>query len=350
MYSETRRVRSSLTLDDSRQGGELCYAQRMSLRSLLHTMLSVFAALLMTLSITSARADDATEFNDVIKRAVTEFDSGNWEEASALFRRAHELNPSARTWRGLGLTSYELRRYVDAIAQLEAALADPRKPLTTAQRKEVDTVLKRAREFVSVYRVKVVPAEAEVLVDGRPASLSEGQLFLDPGPHTVVVRAPGYEERRADVRAAAGTKDELSLELTVAGQPEEPQQVAQPVDSTPAPVEQAPAEPRRRIWTWALSGATVVAGATALGLGLATNGKEDDLNKCNKSEDRSGCKSIANKGESLQLGTNLTLGLTGAFLVGAVTAYFLEGRDRSNNDKHVRLDVHPTGILVHGRF
>jgi len=330
-------------------GAWLCYALNMSLRPLVQTALSVLAALLVTLAITTAHAEDPTEFNDVIKRAVTEFDSGNWDEASALFRRAHELNPSARTWRGLGLTSYELRRYVDAIAQLEAALADPRKPLTAAQRKEVDSVLKRAREFVSVYRVKVVPSEAEVLVDGRPASLTDGQLFLDPGPHTVLVRAPGYEERRADVRAAAGTKDELSLELSVAGQPEEPQQVAQPVDSTPAPVAQAQAKPRARIWTWVLSGATLAAGATAIGLGVATTGKQDDFDKCNKSGERGGCKGIADKGESLQLGTNLTLGLTGAFLVGAVTAFFLEGRDRGN-DKHVRLDVHPSGILVHGRF
>lgn len=326
----------------------MCYALCMSLRLFLHSVLSVLTALLVSLAVTTAQAEDPAEFNEVIKRAVTEFDAGNWDEASALFRRAHELNPSARTWRGLGLTSYELRRYVDAIAQLEAALADPRKPLTAAQRKEVDTVLARAREFVSVYRVRVIPAEAEVLVDGRPAKLTEGQLFLDPGPHNVVVRAPGYEERHADVRAAAGTKDELSLELSVAGQPEEPQQVAEPV-AAPAPVEQPPAQPRKRIWTWVLGSATVAAGAAALGLALATNGQQDDLDKCNKSGG-GGCKSIANKGESLQLGTNLSLGLTGAFLAGAITAFFLEGREWPANDKHVRLDVHPTGILLHGRF
>jgi hypothetical protein len=307
------------------------------------------AASALVLCHPSARAQDA-EFNDVIKRAVTEFDQAHWEEASALFRRAHELNASARTWRGLGLTSFELRRYVDAIAELEAALADPRKPLTSQQRKEVETVLGRAREFVSVYRVRVVPAEAQVLVDGRPASLADGALFLYPGPHTVVVRASGYEERREDVRAAAGVTDELSIELSVAGPPPDAApDTAEPEAGTPQPAQPA-ARSRRRIWTWALGGAAVAAGATALGLGIATKGKEDDLGRCNDAPEETSCQPIADKGRSLQLGTNLSAGLAGAFLVGAVTAFFLEGRRRPAEEKRAELLFSPTAMALRGRF
>jgi hypothetical protein len=292
----------------------------------------------------AARAQDA-EFNDVIKRAVVEFEQAHWDEASALFRRAHELNPSARTWRGLGLTSFELRRYVNAIAELEAALADPRKPLTSAQRKEVETVLARAREFVSVYRVRVLPSEAEVFVDGAPAPLDAGQLFLDPGPHTVVVKAPGYQERREDLRAAAGAKDELSIELSVV----EPAQQAQPEASAAEPLAQEPAaqRPRRRIWTWVLGGAAVGAGGAAIGLGVATARQNEDFQRCGATVE---CRDIADKGQSLQLGTNLSIGLAGAFLVGAVTAFFLEGRKRPAEEKRAQLLLSPHAVALQGRF
>jgi tetratricopeptide (TPR) repeat protein len=317
----------------------VCYWLEMTL---LHRL--ILTAAMLALFRLPARAQDA-EFNDVIKRAVVEFDQGHWEEASALFRRAHELNPSSRTWRGLGLTSFELRRYVDAIAELEAALADPRKPLTNQQRKEVETVLARAREFVSVYRVRVVPSEAEVIVDGHPATLNQGQLFLDPGPHTLLVRASGYEERREDLRAAAGTKDELAIELSVAGPAEDaPVQVAAPAEPRPA----GPPPPRRRrVWTWALAGAGVAAGAAAIGLGVATNGKNEDFKQCGATSE---CQGIADKGKSLQLGTNLSIGLAGAFLVGAVTAFFLEGRARPAEEKRAQLLLSPSAIALRTRF
>src|SRR3954470_14714051 len=66
-------------------------------------------------------------YDDLIKRAVVEFDNSHWAEARALFGRAHELAPNARTFRGLGITAFELRRYVDATRELEASLNDPNK-------------------------------------------------------------------------------------------------------------------------------------------------------------------------------------------------------------------------------
>jgi hypothetical protein len=304
----------------------------------------VFALAFLLAFRPSAQAQEA-EFNDVIKRAVVEFDQGHWDEASALFRRAHELNASARTWRGLGLTSFELRRYVTAIAELEAALADPRKPLTSAQRKEVETVLARAREFVSVYRVRVFPGAAEVLVDGHPVTLRDGQLFLDPGAHTVLVRASGYQERREDLRAAAGSRDELAIELSVAeAPPETPAEGEVAVRSERKPA--APAPRKRRIWTWVLGGAAVAAGGAAIGLGVATDKKYEDFKRCGATPD---CQGLADKGTSLQLGTNLSIGLAGAFLVGSVAAFFLEGR-RPPEEKRAQLLLSPGGVSLRGSF
>jgi hypothetical protein len=312
----------------------------------------VLFAVMLLWSGARAHAQESPEFADVIKRAVVEFEQAHWDEASALFRRAHELNPSARTWRGLGLTSFELRRYVNAIAELEAALADPRKPLTAPQRREVEGVLKRAREFISVYRVRVVPEQAQVLVDGQPASLENGALFLDPGPHTVLVTATGYQEQREDLRAAAGSTDELSIELRVSAQ-EEPgpaPEVAPARASTPADAPSA-SRARRRVWTWVLGGTALAAGTTALGLGLATHRTQEDFDRCATAEGGTpDCSGVADQGQRLQLGTNLTAGLAGAFLVGAITAFFVEGRHRPSQEKHAKMQLSPHGVGVRCRF
>src|SRR5262245_2196729 len=93
-------------------------------------------------------SEDA-EYRQVVEEALAEFNRGNWEEAAALFERAHRLNPSARTLRGMGLTAYEARRYVDATRHLSEALTETRRPLTPAQREEVTQTLDRARRFIA---------------------------------------------------------------------------------------------------------------------------------------------------------------------------------------------------------
>src|SRR6478752_515129 len=107
--------------------------------SLLRTF--ALAALFAVAFTASAHAQGKRKYDVTVKNAVTEYAAGNWGEARVLFARAHEMEPSARTFRGLGLCDFELRRYVEAISELEAALSDKRKPLTTAQRQEIQTAL-----------------------------------------------------------------------------------------------------------------------------------------------------------------------------------------------------------------
>jgi tetratricopeptide (TPR) repeat protein len=307
-------------------------------------VLSVLWGVLL-LPTSALRAQESGEYKTTIQQAVQEFDAGNWLEARVLFQRAHALSPNARTWRSLGITAYELRRYVDAIAELEAALADHRKPLAEKARVEVAELLARAREFVAVYKLSVQPEGAQVLVDGEPVALRDGQLFLDPGSHTVIVRAPGYEEARKDLRIDEPGRDELSIELRVAGQDTEsavelgasaPQQ-AQPSS--------APAQPetRRRLWTWVLGGTAVAAGAAGVGLGLAARGKHEDFLACDTD-----CSALKSKGQSLQLGANIAYGAAGALAIGAVVSWFVEGK----REQPARLTayVHTHGLGLQGAF
>lgn len=289
-------------------------------------------------------------YASTIDRAVVEFSQGHWEEAYALFRRAHELSPNARTWRGLGVSAFELRQYVEATADLEASLVDPRKPLTPEQREQVQGLIERAREFVSVYRVHVRPSDAEIVVDGKPAVLRDGQLHLDPGRHTIVVRAAGHEERRAELQAGAGGREDLSLELSVVPADAQATQ-EQPAPPTIAPTQTTPEHTRRgrRVWTWSLAGASVAAAAVATGLRLRVSGLVDEHHACVLSGGGT-CQDTEARGKRFLKGSYVTAGLSGALLAGAVVSFFLEDERAPGTGASAMLSVSPQGLHVCGAF
>lgn len=155
------------------------------------------------------------EYRNVVEEALQEYNRGNWEEAAALFERAHRLNPSARTLRGMGLTAYEARRYVDAIRYLSEALTETRRALTAAQREEVSGTLERARRFVAHLRLKIGPSDARVTINGRPAEPdARGDVTTDPGLLDVEITADGYESALRRVRLTAGGQEELAVQLS----------------------------------------------------------------------------------------------------------------------------------------
>src|SRR5689334_12069641 len=90
--------------------------------------------LAVLLAPTAGAAQDETDgapegYEALIEAALTEFGAGHWEEARALFRQAHASFPNARTLRGMGMASFELRDYPEALGELGAALTDDRRPL-----------------------------------------------------------------------------------------------------------------------------------------------------------------------------------------------------------------------------
>ena len=156
------------------------------------------------------RAED--EYDEAIRDALVEWDAGRWAEARALFQRAHELQPNARTLRGIGMSAFEMRQYVEAIRFLTASLTEPERPLTERQRSQVEELLARARAFLGHYRLIPSVASAQIVVDDMPID-DIGDLWLDLGSHTIVARAVGYEplHRRLEVRG--GEDEVLQLEL-----------------------------------------------------------------------------------------------------------------------------------------
>lgn len=85
----------------------------------------------------------------------------------SLFEQAHAILPSARTFRGMGLASYQARKYVPAVGYLRAALSDTRKPLTPRFRQEAEAALRSSLGFVATFALHVKPEGAALSVNAN---------------------------------------------------------------------------------------------------------------------------------------------------------------------------------------
>jgi tetratricopeptide (TPR) repeat protein len=303
--------------------------------------LLVAAALWAVVSFARAEPPD---YAALIRKAVVEFQAGAWEEARALFRAAHELEPSARTLRGLALTAFELHRYVDCIVEFEAALAHPARPLDESQRAEAEKLLARAREFVSPYSITTEPADAEVLVDGAAPVRRDGALLLDPGLHTLTVQAPEFRPREQQLRVAAGEKRTLHVALSRENVAAPPAPPVTPVATPPGPVVGGPQQDSSRHgYTIGLAGGGAAALLAGGGLWLGAYAKSVDVQECE--DTRRDCAGDATRGRRLERAAYVALGLGVALGGAAVAVWFLKGRAA-----RAELGLAPTGLLVRGRF
>lgn len=161
---------------------------------------------------TSAAESDEDAYEQLIDRALAAFRANEYADARALFEQAHAAQPSARTLRGLGITAVALRRYDEARVELEAALADSRRPLSRTQQRELTQLLDWMRTSLARLRLDLSPASATALVDGRPAHA--GELLLDPGEHELRVQAEGYESDSRRVSLRLGQTESLHVRLS----------------------------------------------------------------------------------------------------------------------------------------
>jgi hypothetical protein len=206
------------------------------------------------------------EYQTLIEEALTEYEARNFAEARALFTKAHAVYPNARTLRGLGMVSFELKAYAESITSLEAALAAQVKPLTGELRNETQQLLARAKAFVARYELDIKPEQrsTQIVVDGIPLELAPGQvLTLSVGEHVLQVQAPGREEQKRALSVRGGEVERIVIELK-----ETP---AAPLLATSA----QPKRDQRSVWTspWLWTGVgAVVAGGVLTAVLLSSGG------------------------------------------------------------------------------
>lgn len=326
------------------------------------TLRALTLCLLCLLAASPAAAQDDTPpagYDHTIDQAVAEFGGGHWAEARALFLSAHALYPNARTLRGIGMSSFELRDYTEAVHTLEESLVSPRRPLTDEQRSQVTELLGRARAFVGRYAVPVAPAGARFYLDGEHVEVPEGwpssvgHVLLALGEHQVAIRLDDGRSTTARVTVRGNTDTALDIDLA----PLAPQTTTPPPSyaassgaSSSTTVPPAPSGPDMTPWIVAGTGAGVaVVGAILLGVGYADIASVENALPRTPWPSVSGAYSrapIETGVGGAALGVGLAVGLVGV-IWGAVAS---GGSSEGSRPPEHMVRVRPWGLGVEGSF
>jgi tetratricopeptide (TPR) repeat protein len=218
--------------------------------------LMMFGVIALCASVGRAQ-EEPPGYRPTIEQALSEYQARNYEEASTLFRRAHERYPNARTLRGMGMAAFELRRYEESANHLEAALTSKVRPLDGELRQETESLLARARGFLAVVKVQLAPSSATLLLDGQPVTGNELNLRL--GEHTLEVRAEDYRPERRTVRVHGGEVLHIDISLDRNALADRPVERPRPL--------------YKNAWLWTGVG-LVVAGGVVAGVLLATRDQD----------------------------------------------------------------------------
>jgi tetratricopeptide (TPR) repeat protein len=267
----------------------------------------------------------ASEYDDLVLRALTAYDAGRWDEARGLFERAHALDPTARTLRTIGMAAFNQGDLVAALQNLEAALVDSRKPLTDEQRTHVLGLIERANRQVGRYRLRLQPAGAALLVDGKPPALvGSDEVVMLSGHHELRLSADGYapQARALDVQAQDRAPLEWSLAQPAGAVPEQTAGATQP---GPVGGDTASVHPGGSAWPWvafSIGAAGLITSGVTFGLALHDKSALDkacDDRHCPPSE-----HDTISRYDTLRVVSGVTLGVG---LAGAAAGVILSLSD-----------------------
>jgi hypothetical protein len=223
------------------------------------------------------------------------FDQKRYPEACAGFAESQRLDPKLGTLLNLAFCHETMGKLATAWSEYnEAAVWASQR----GQREREEFARKRSTELarrLSRVLIELAPGAdpASIDVDGEalPREKWLTPLFLDPGAHAVVARAPGKKTQTISINAAEGVAAQ-----TIRIAPFESEEPA--AAPAPAPVRETPPAPPPEAEPTASSGrrtlAIVLAGAGVVGLGLgayfglrtlgdksdATSGPCDVNNRC----------------------------------------------------------------------
>jgi hypothetical protein len=247
---------------------------------------SLFLVTLFASTLVATRAPAAESPDKLIEEGLHLRRDGRPAEALDLFRRAHAIAPSPRTFGQMGLVEASLRQWVEGENHLSVSLANPDDPWVLKNRAFLDEALSLCRRHVGDLVVSGA-AGTEVFVAGKSIGTLPAvpAVRLAEGTVSVSASAPGFQpfERTVTIEAAGRTPLAIALVPIAATAPSTtpppvPTSTAVPSPTLVATPATAAPQPKASNWhTWA--GLTVAAvGAAALGWGavwIAINGKDD---------------------------------------------------------------------------
>jgi hypothetical protein len=236
-----------------------------------------------------AKAQQAA-YADEIRAALDEASHDNFVEAREHFRRAHAIEPNARTLRGLGMVEFELRNYAESVQLLEDALASKIKPLEGKLLIETETLLKRAREYIGKIQIFTEPKTTTLVVDGNAVQLDEGRMLTLPvGDHVFEFHAEGRLPARQTIRVNGGEMERHKVVLvpipsTIEAGEQEASASGPDLGTRPKQTEATPLV--RKWWLW--TAVAVVVGGAATAAILLTRKQDEKVEASSTSNTPSG--------------------------------------------------------------
>lgn len=258
------------------------------------------------------------------------------------------------------MAAFEMRLYVQAIRELEAALRDTRKPLDGELRAHVQKLIAKAHEFVGRVQAAVEPPAAKLLIDGRePVLEPDGSVLLDVGTHVIGATLDGYKPSNVRLSVEGGSDQvvRVPLEPLPASDPSvpaiDPNQPPQPAPQAAEPAQPKPAPPAEDnqldTYAWIALAAAAASGVTA---GVLYFAVADDQ----YGELESSCAPTCSPREISDSGIETTDTLATVFLglaiAGGVTSGVLFAIGAGGEDEHdsLAIDAGPGGVALRGRF
>jgi len=185
-----------------------------------------------------APVSDGARAHDLFKKGHDEYVKDHLPQAYALFLEAWGIQKSFDIAGNLAFVEKQLTRYREAAEHATYALANFPAGGTDAQRKAIEDALNDVRQYIGAITVRVSVPRAAVTVDGRAVGESPlaCDVFVEPGPHTVVVTAPGCEPVQELVTTDKGSSHLITLTPSRCGGAPPPPPPPPPTESRPGPV------------------------------------------------------------------------------------------------------------------
>jgi hypothetical protein len=185
---------------------------------LLSILVSITLATAAPLPARAQGPADVAAARDLFIEASRFAGEGKWEEARDRFERSLALKRAAITLYSLGIAQKNTGRFVAALENLRAFLAEPLVPATKQYEKPARDAIAELEKRVGRIKLDLKPAGlggVVVEIDGEavPEAALDRPRLVDPGQHQAVVRARGYKEARGTVNVTEGSTAVIPLEL-----------------------------------------------------------------------------------------------------------------------------------------
>ena len=151
---------------------------------------------------------------DLWYRGVDAFRNGNYEAARLAFTECYQLMPKSDVLRNLSISEIHSGHYVSAARHLTQLLEAPGE-LPPNVREEATTRLAQAQAQIGQLGIEVDVAGADIRIDGEAIGRSplEGNWYIEPGQHEVVISKAGYPVERRQVFALVGVLIPINVGL-----------------------------------------------------------------------------------------------------------------------------------------